>query len=139
MRHPAWWLKAILLLTAIIAAGCEPVRWERPDTDAAAQEQDVRACRGAAQRGYSTLTEQPQFLPYSTTVRDDSGRWREVPVIPSRQIGPPPWLPYAPGVAADRPQLRRELFERCMQQNGYRLVPDTGTGSGAATDTDGGH
>ncbi len=120
------------LLMAAVGAGCEPVRWQRPDTSAAVQEQDTRACRGAAQRGYSTITEQPQFLPYSTTVRDDSGQWREVPVIPSRQVGPPPWLPYAPGLVADRPQLRRELFEHCMQQNGYRLVPDTDSDADAA-------
>lgn len=128
--HSFWpWLRAGLLLsvplTAAVLAACDPVRWERPDTNEATQEQDARACRGAAQRGYSTLTEQPQFLPYSTTVRDNTGQLREVPVVPSRQIGPPPWLPYAPGRAADGPQLRRELFEDCMQRSGYRLVPDT--------------
>ena len=114
----------LALLTTALLSGCEPVRWERPDTDAATQEEDVRACHGAAQRGYRALTEQPLFLPYTTIVRDDRGQVREVPVVPYRQIGPPPWLPYAPSLAADRLSLRRELFEHCMQQNGYRLVPD---------------
>lgn len=117
-------LAALALLAGVSLAGCEPVRWERPDTDAATLDDDVRACHGAAQRGYRTLTEQPLFLPYTTVVRDDSGKLREVPVVPWRQIGPPPWLPYAPGIAADRSLLRRDLFEHCMQQNGYRLVPD---------------
>jgi len=124
-------------IAAAVVAGCEPVRWERPDTDAATLNEDTRACHGAAQRGYQTLTQQPQFLPYSTIVRDDNGKRREVPVVPFRQIGPPPWTPYAPWTATDRVQLRRELFENCMQQNGYRLVPDTGPDT--AVDTDSAH
>lgn len=130
-------LAALALFVGVSLAGCEPVRWERPDTDAAMLDEDKRACHGAAQRGYQTLTQQPLFLPYTTIVRDDNGKQREVPVVPYRQIGPPPWLPYAPGMVASRPQLRRQLFENCMQQNGYRLVPDTGADTG--TDTDNAH
>jgi hypothetical protein len=119
-------LAYLLPLAAAAAAlgACQPVRWERPDTDAATQEADTRLCRGYAHRAYRTITEQPLFIPYYVTVRDDKGRRRSIPVVPGRQVGPPPWLPYAPSLAGDRLSLRQDLFEQCLQEKGYRLIPD---------------
>jgi hypothetical protein len=124
MRLSLVQIVCLLLLSAGALAGCTPVRWERPNTDAATQEADTRACRGYAHRAYRTLTEQPLFLPYFVTVRDDKGRTRNVPVVPSRQIGPPVWFPYAPHLALDRLSLRQDLFEQCLQAKGYHLVAD---------------
>ena len=112
--------------TAAAIAGCQPARWERPDTDQAVQEADIRACRGAAHRGYRALTAQPLFLPYFVTVRDNKGRTRSVPVVPSQQFGPPVWLPYAPQLALDQLSWRDDLFKQCLQAKGYSRVPDEG-------------
>ena len=114
----------LILIAGAALAGCAPVRWERPDTDAATQEADTRACRGYAHRAYRTLTEQPLFLPYFVTVRDDKGRARSIPVVPSQQVGPPVWLPYAPHLALDRLSLRQDLYEQCLRGKGYSLVSD---------------
>jgi hypothetical protein len=123
VRLPREQILCLLLLTGSLIA-CTPVRWERPDTDAATQEADTQECRGFAHRAYRTLTEEPLFLPYFMTIRDNKGRTREVPVVPSRHVGPPVWLPYAPGLALEPLSLRRDIFERCLQRKGYNLVPD---------------
>jgi hypothetical protein len=109
----------------LLSAGCTPVRWERPDTDAATQEADIRACHGYAHRAYNTMAYQPLLPPYLVTTRDDKGRLREVPVVPPL-YGSGVWPPYASRYALDRLALRREFFEDCLHQKGYRLVPDEG-------------
>ncbi len=91
--------QALLLLTILL--GCAPVRWDRPGTDAATQEADIRACRGHAHRAYNALAYQPLLPPYLVTVGDNKGRLREIPVVPSPQFGPaigPSYVPPSPSI-----------------------------------------
>lgn len=115
-----------LLLPACAAAlsGCTPVRWERQQTDAATQEADIRVCRGSAHRAYRTVNEDPLLIPYFVTVRDNNGRTREIPIVPSRQFSPPVWFANAPRLALDHLSLRQQFFEQCLLSKGYRTVPD---------------
>lgn len=114
-----------LLLSALATlAACSPVRWERADTDPATQEADIRVCRGSAHRAYNAMSERLLYPPDVMIVEDNKGRLREVPVAPSRQFGPTVWSPYTSRSALDHLTLRQDLFEHCLQQKGYRLVPD---------------
>lgn len=85
----------------------------------------MRACRGAAHRAYNTiLAQQALYQPYFVTVRDSKGRLREVPVIRPRPYGPSVWSTYGSTWGLDRLSLRQDLFEHCLEEKGYRMVPD---------------
>jgi hypothetical protein len=108
----------------VALAGCgTSMRWERPGTDQATSEADIRECRAIARAQHRHLTERPFLVPYFVQVRDKKGRRRTVPVVPWQQFGPPVWYPYAPWLATDRLTLKHELYERCLEAKGYRLVP----------------
>jgi hypothetical protein len=116
-----------LIFVAVLAllAGCgTPMRWERPDTDAATAEADSVECRAIARAQHRRLTERPFLVPYFVQVRDNKGRRRSIPVVPWQQFGPPVWYPNAPWLANDEIILKHELYERCLQGKGYQLVPD---------------
>lgn len=130
-RQPATAAQALLVITVLL--GCTPVRWDKPETDAATQEADIQACRGHAHRAYNTLAYQPLLPPYLVTVRDNKGRLREIPVVPSPQFGPAVGPSYAPPFALDRLAFRRDVFEDCLKMKGYRLVADDGAGAPHAT------
>ena len=114
------------IAAAVVAllAGCAPMRWERPDTDPATAEADSVECRAIARAQHQRLTERPFLVPYFVQVRDNKGRRRSIPVVPWQQFGPPVWYPNAPWLANDQVMLRHELYERCLEGKGYRLVPD---------------
>ena len=117
--------KSIIFVTVLaLLAGCTPMRWERPDTDAATAEADSVECRAIARAQHRRLTEQPFLVPYFIHVRDNKGRPRSIPVVPWQQFGPPVWYPYAPWLANDQIMLKHELYERCLEGKGYQLVPD---------------
>src|SRR5512144_144650 len=116
-----------LLFVPVLAllAGCgPPLRWERPDTDAATAEADSVECRAIARAQHRRLTERPFLIPHFVQVRDNKGRRRSIPVVPWQQFGPPVWYPNAPWLANDEIILKHELYERCLQGKGYQLVPD---------------
>ena len=125
-RLPLLVARALLLITVLLGTGCTPVRWDRPETDAATQEADIQACRGHAHRDYNTLAYQPLLPPYLATVRDNKGRLREIPVVPSPQFGPAIGPSYAPPLALDQLAFRQDVFEDCLKMKGYRLVADDG-------------
>jgi hypothetical protein len=114
------------IAAAVVAllAGCAPMRWERPDTDAATAEADSVECRAIARAQHQRLTERPFLVPYFVQVRDNKGRRRSIPVVPWQQFGPPVWYPNAPWLANDQVMLRHKLYGRCLEGKGYRLVPD---------------
>jgi hypothetical protein len=115
----------IFVVVLALLAGCgAPMRWERPDTDASTTEADSVECRAIARAQHRRLTEQPFLVPYFVHVRDNKGRHRSLPVVPSQQFGPPVWYPYAPWLANDQVMLKHELYERCLEGKGYQLVPD---------------
>jgi hypothetical protein len=116
--------KSLSVFALALLAGCTPMRWERPDTDPATAEADSVECRSIARVQHRRLTEQPFLIPYFVHVRDNKGRPRSIPVVPWQQFGPPVWYPYAPWLANDQIMLKHELYERCLEGKGYRLVPD---------------
>jgi hypothetical protein len=116
----------IAVAVAALLAGCAPMRWERPDTDSATAEADSVECRSIARAQHRRLTEQPFLVPYFVQVRDNKGRRRSIPVVPWQQFGPPVWYPNAPWLANDQVMLKHELYERCLEGKGYKLVPDEG-------------
>jgi hypothetical protein len=114
------------IAAAVVAllAGCAPMRWERPDTNPATAEADSVECRAIARAQHQRLTERPFLVPYFVQVRDNKGRRRSIPVVPWQQFGPPVWYPNAPWLANDQVMLKHDLYERCLEGKGYRLVPD---------------
>jgi hypothetical protein len=119
---------ALIVLFAAVAAtlaGCgTPMRWERGGTDEATTDTDIIECRAIARAQHRRLTERPFFVPYFVDVRGRKGKRRSIPVVPWQQFGPPVWYPYAPWLANDQIMLKHDLFERCLESKGYRLVPD---------------
>src|SRR5512147_1997730 len=101
MHRPHIWQISLCVLFAGLLGACgPPLHWERPGADSAAAEADTTECHAIARAQHRRLTEQPFFVPYFVRVRD-RGRVRDIPVVPWRQIGPPVWAPYAPGLATD--------------------------------------
>ena len=84
---------------------------------------DRSECNAIARRQAVRLNDQPLFIPYFVTVRDNKGRVRNLPVIPFQQFGPPVWMSYAPHLAIDQQTLQNDLFRGCMEEKGYQLVP----------------
>jgi hypothetical protein len=122
-RHSAGVIASLALLSSALSA-CTAMRWDRPDTDAATYEADRRECRASSRAQYRRLTERPFLVPYFVTARDNKGRIRNIPVVPWQQVGPPIWMPYAPGLAIDQTTLKYELFDDCLKAKGYQLVPE---------------
>jgi hypothetical protein len=116
----------LVALLAMVLAGCAgSMHWERPGTDQATAQADMRECRAIARHQHRRLTERPLFLPYVYGVRDKRGRIRNVPTIPWQQFGPPVWWPCAPGLAIDQVTLQHELYEDCLEAKGYARVPES--------------
>lgn len=116
---------SLIFVVVALLAGCgPPMRWERPDTDAATAEADSTECRAIARAQHRRLTERPFLIPYFVQVRDNKGRRRSIPVVPWQQFGPPVWYPNAPWLANDQMMLKHDLYERCLESKGYQLVPD---------------
>lgn len=126
LSRPVIAARVLLLITLLAGAACTPVRWDRPETDAATQQADIQSCRGYAHRAYNMLAYQPLLPPDLVTVRDNKGRLREVPVVPSAPFGPAIGPSYTPPFSLDRLALRRDIFEDCLKMKGYRLVADDG-------------
>ncbi len=105
---------AILVVTVVAAlfAGCTPMHWERAGAGLAASGLDERECRLQA-----------SLDAWHYGFNDEAwglGRQRYVLGVDGKLY---PVVDPAPRPLFRRQFLEQNLFHRCMQNRGYRLVP----------------
>jgi hypothetical protein len=103
---------ALAALAALIAA-CTPMHWERVGSGLAATAADERECRTQAAHDawFYGLAGDPFYFDRPRFVRGRAGRLYAVYEPPPRSL-------------LRQQFAEQRLFDRCMENRGFRLVPD---------------
>jgi hypothetical protein len=105
-------MRAIALLGLVLAAGCTPMQWQKPDITAEQLRADEEDCRLRAWREASWYAWQYQTMWGPVFARDPYGRGAMV------WPGSPMADPYGYQMMEET-----RLAQFCMEAKGYKLVP----------------